>query len=85
MPLDLSLYPTYPIGTKGFDSSIFRKYAGYVLGYLYLILEQHVVPPIFTPQFVGNQFPTMVQLVFNRERQHVQQSIIALVLNQCTC
>jgi len=60
------------IGTKGLDSSIFRNYTSYVFGYLYLVLEQLVVPPIFTPQFVGNQFPIMVQLVSNKERQLVQ-------------
>jgi len=29
VPLDPSLYPTYPIKIKGFDSSIFKNYTGY--------------------------------------------------------
>jgi hypothetical protein len=45
VPLDLSLYPTYQIGTKGLDSLIFRNYIGYVLGKVYQVLEQLVVPP----------------------------------------
>jgi hypothetical protein len=54
VPLDPSLYPTYTTGTKGLDLSIFRKYIGYVPGYVYPILEQLVVPPTHTPHFVGN-------------------------------
>jgi hypothetical protein len=46
VPLDPNLYPTYPIGTKGLDSSIFRNYIGYVPRNVYLIHEQLVVPPI---------------------------------------
>jgi hypothetical protein len=53
VPLDPSLYPAYPIGTKGFDSSIFRNYIGYVLGNVYPILEQLVVPPTYIPYFIG--------------------------------
>jgi hypothetical protein len=30
VPLDLTLYPTCPTGTKGLDYSIFRNYIGYV-------------------------------------------------------
>jgi hypothetical protein len=54
VPLDPSLYTTYPIGTKGLDSSIFRNYIGYVPRNVYPVLEQHVVPPTYTPYFVGN-------------------------------
>ncbi len=71
VPLDFSLYPTYPIGTKGLHSSIFRNYISYVLGNVYLVPEL-VVPPTYTPHSVGNEFPTMVQLMTNKDRQHVQ-------------
>jgi hypothetical protein len=54
VPLDLSLYLTYPIKIKGLDPSIFRNYIGYVLGYVYPTPEQPIVPPTFTPYFVGN-------------------------------
>ncbi len=47
VPLDPSLYPTYPIATKGFDSSIFRNYTCYVPGNVYPILEQLVVSPTY--------------------------------------
>ncbi len=79
MPLDLSLYPTYPIGTKGLDSSIFKNYTCYVHGNLYPILEQLIVPPTYIPYSIGNQFPTMVQIVTNKDKQHVQQPVTALV------
>jgi hypothetical protein len=54
VPLDLSLYPTYQIGTKGLDSSIVRNYIGYVPGNVYQVLEQLVVPSTYIPYFVGN-------------------------------
>jgi hypothetical protein len=71
VPLDLSLYPIYQIGAKGLDSSIFKNYTCYVPRNVYLIHEQHVAPPIYIPKFVGNQFPTMVQLVISKNRQLV--------------
>jgi hypothetical protein len=71
MPLDPNLYPTYPIGTKGLDPSIFRNYTSYIFGYVYLIHEQLVIPPTFTPYFVRNKFPTVVQPITSKERQHV--------------
>jgi hypothetical protein len=54
VPFDPSLYPTYQIGTKGLDSSIFRNYTGYVLGNVYPILEQPIVPPTNIPNSIGN-------------------------------
>jgi hypothetical protein len=54
VPLDLSLYPTYPIGTKGLDSSILKNYIGYIHGNVCPILEQPIVPPTYIPYFVGN-------------------------------
>jgi len=47
MPLDPNLYPTYQTGTKGLDSSTFRNYTCYVPGNVYLVPEQHVVPPTY--------------------------------------
>ncbi len=58
VPLDPSLYPTYPIGTKGFDSSIFKNYTCYVPGNVYPVPIQPVVPPTYIPYSIGNQFPT---------------------------
>jgi hypothetical protein len=81
VPLDLSLYPAYPIRTKGFDSSIFKNYIGYVPGNVYSIPEQPVVPPTYTPYFVGNQFLTMVQIVSNKDRQHVIAPISTILLD----
>ncbi len=75
MLLNCSLYLTYPIGTKGLDSLIFKNYIGYVSGNVYPIPEQTIVLPTYTPYFVGNQFPTMVQLVISRDIQLVQQPI----------
>jgi len=57
--LDPSLYPTYQTRTKGFDSSIFNNYTGYVHGNVYPIFKQLVVPPTYISYFVGNQFPTI--------------------------
>jgi len=48
VPLDPSLYITYPIGTKGLDSLIFRNYTGYVPRNIYPVPEQLVVPPTYT-------------------------------------
>jgi len=53
VPLDPSLYLAYPTITKSLDFSIFRNYIGYVLRNVYLIHEQHVVPPTYS---VSNQF-----------------------------
>jgi len=50
----LSLYPTYQIGTKGLDSLIFKNYIGYVLGNVYQVHEQLVVPSTYIRYFVGN-------------------------------
>jgi hypothetical protein len=72
VPLNHSLYPTYQIEAKGFNFSIFRNYIGYVLGNVYLVPEQLVVPPTYIPNFVGNQFPILVQLVINKDKQLVQ-------------
>jgi hypothetical protein len=47
VPLDPSLYLTYPTKTKGLDSSIFRNYTCYVLGNVYLVHKQLVVPPTY--------------------------------------
>jgi hypothetical protein len=54
VPLDFSLYPTYQIGAKILDSSIFRNYKSYVLGNVYPILEQPIIPPTYIPYSVGN-------------------------------
>ncbi len=54
MALDLSSYPTYPIGTKWLDYSIFGNYIGYVYGNVYLVLEYPIVPPTYTPYSIGN-------------------------------
>jgi hypothetical protein len=48
------LYPTYSIGTKGLDSSIFKIYTCYVPGNVYPIPKQLVVPPTYIPNFIGN-------------------------------
>jgi hypothetical protein len=72
VPLDLSLYPAYEIGTKGLDSLIFRNYTCYILGNMYPVLEQHFVPPTYTPNSVINQFPTMVQPMTKKDKQLVQ-------------
>jgi hypothetical protein len=79
VPLDLSLYPTYPIGTKGTNSLIFRNYTCYVFRNVYLILEQHVVPPTYIPNSIGNQFHIVVQLVISKDMQHVQYLVTALM------
>jgi hypothetical protein len=72
LPLDPGLYPTYQIGTKGLNSSIFRNYTCYVLGNVYLVFEQHVVPLTY--------IFTVVQQVTSKDRQHVQQHVTTLVL-----
>jgi hypothetical protein len=68
VPLDLNLYPTYPIGTKRPDSLILNNYTGYVFGNVYRISKQLIVPLTYIPHFVGNQFLTMVQLMTNRDK-----------------
>jgi hypothetical protein len=56
VPLDLSLYPTYPTITKGFDSSIFKNSTGHVPRNVYLILEQLIIPPTYTPYSIEINF-----------------------------
>jgi len=68
MPLNHNLYPTYLTRIKGLDSLIFKNYIGYVLGNVYLVLEQLVVPPTYTPHSIRNQFFIMVQLVTSRDK-----------------
>ncbi len=72
MPLNPSLYPAYPIVKKGIDSLIFKNYTSYVPRNVCPILEKHVVPPTYIPNFVGNHFPRMVQLMTSKDRQLVQ-------------
>ncbi len=76
VPLEPSLYPTYPTGTKGLDSLIFRNYIGYVLRNVYLVPKQPIVPPTYIPYSVGNQFLIVVQLMTSKDRQLVQQFVI---------
>jgi len=71
VPLDFCLYPTYPIGTKGFDSSIFRNYIIYVPRNVYTVHEQLIVPLTYIPNLIGNQFPTLVQVVTSKDKQLV--------------
>jgi hypothetical protein len=71
VPLNLNLYPTYPTRTKGFDSSTFNNYTSYVPRNVYLVLEQPIVPPTYIPNFIGNQFCTMVQIVTSKDIQLV--------------
>jgi len=80
VPLDLNLYPTYQTRAKGLDSSIFRNYTSYVSGNVYLILEQLVVPLTYIPYLVGNQFPIVVQLVTNKDKELIQQHVITPML-----
>jgi hypothetical protein len=68
VPLNPSLYPTNLIRKKGFDLMIFRNYIGYVPRYVYPVSEQPIAPPTYTPHFVGNQLPIMVQLVTSRDK-----------------
>ncbi len=72
VPLNPSLYLAYPIRTKGLDSSIFRNYTSYVPRNVCPVPGQLVVPPMYIPYFVENQFIIMVQLVANKDKQHVQ-------------
>jgi hypothetical protein len=72
VPLNPNLYPTHAIGTKG-------NYTSYVLGYVYPIPKQLVVPHVYTPYSVGNQFPIVVQLITSKERLHVQHLVIASI------
>jgi hypothetical protein len=65
VPLNPSLYLTSQTRAKGFDSSIFRNYIGYVLRNVYPVPKQPIVPPTYIPNFTGNEFPTMVQLVIS--------------------
>ncbi len=44
---------------------------------MYLVLQQPIVPPTYTTYSIGNQFPTMVQPMTSKDKQHVQQPIIA--------
>ncbi len=81
MPLNPSLYPTYQTRAKGLDSLIFKNYISYVPRNVYLVLEQHVVPPSYIPYSIGNKFLTMVQPMTNTDRQFVQQPIIAPIFN----
>jgi hypothetical protein len=55
---------------------MFMNYTSYVPGYLYPILEQLVVPPTYTPHFIGNLFLIVVQPVTSKDKQYVQQHVI---------
>ncbi len=59
---------------------IFKNYASYVLGNVYLIPERHVIPPTYIPYFISNQFPIVVQIVTSKDRQPNQQHVIASML-----
>jgi hypothetical protein len=72
VPLDPNLYPTYSTKTKELDPKMFRNYTCYVSRYVYLVPKQPIVPLTYTPHSIGNQFLTMVQLVTNRDRRHIQ-------------
>jgi hypothetical protein len=54
--LNFNLYPAYPTRIKGHDSSIFRNYIGYVLGNVYPVLEQPIVPPTYIPTLLEIKF-----------------------------
>jgi hypothetical protein len=54
IPLDANLYLVYPVGLKGLHPLIFKNYTGYVAKYVYPIPKHPIVPPTFTPHFVGN-------------------------------
>ncbi len=56
---------------------IFKNYIGYVPRNVYPI--QLVVPPTYIPNSIRNQFPTMVQPMTSKDKQHVQQPVITLV------
>jgi hypothetical protein len=73
VPLYLSLHLTYPTRTKGLDPSIFRNDIGYVHGYVYPSHELLVVPPIYTPRTIGNQFLTLVYSITNMDKGPIQQ------------
>jgi hypothetical protein len=70
-PLNLSLYLAYQTGAKGLDYLIFKIYTSYVLGNVYLVPKQPIVPPTYVPYSIRNQLPTMVQSVTNKDRQLV--------------
>jgi hypothetical protein len=73
VPLDPSLYPAYPTGTKGIDSSVFKNYTNYVHGNCTQYLNNMLyIPPTYIPNFIGNQFPRVVQPVTSKDRQLVQ-------------
>jgi hypothetical protein len=38
---------------------------------VYPLSKQLVVPPRYTPRSIGNQFLIMVQLITNRDKEHV--------------
>ncbi len=80
VPLNLNLYPTSQTKAKGLDSSIFRNYTRYVPRNVYPVIEQPIVPLTYIPNFVGNQFHTMVQLVTGKDMQPIQQPITASML-----
>jgi len=74
VPLDPSLYPTYPTWTKGLDSLTFRNYIGNVPRNVYLIFKQHV-PPTHIPNSIRNQFLIVVQLVTSKDKQLITLSV----------
>ncbi len=75
VPLNFSLYLTYPTRT-GLDSLIFRNYTSYVHGNVYPVPKQHVVPPTYIPYSVGNQFPIVVQLMTNKEKNLINNLLL---------
>jgi hypothetical protein len=50
---------------------MFRNCIGYVFGYVYIVPKQPIVPLVYTPHFVGNQFLIMVQPITSRGRSFV--------------
>jgi hypothetical protein len=51
------------------------NYIGYVHGYVYPTLELFVVPPIYTPRTIGNQFLTVVQSITSMDKGPIQQQV----------
>jgi hypothetical protein len=46
---------------------MFRNHINYVTTNVYLIPRQLIIPPTYTPYFVKNQFPIVVQPIANKE------------------
>ncbi len=58
---------------------IFRNYTSYVPKNVYPVPEQPIIPLTYIPNYIGNQFPIVDQLMTSKKKQHVTALLPTIV------